>query len=63
MGIKETALASPTTKDRIQNPDDNIQMHQWHGTKVLIGPNQHKKQHTGKYALQQHWHHTTHTKC
>ena len=51
MGAKETALASHTTKDRTQNPDDNIQMHHWHDTKVLAGPNQHKKQHMGQYVI------------
>ena len=30
--------------------DDSIQMHHWHGTKVLTGPNQLKKQHMGQYA-------------
>ena len=43
MGTKETVLASNTTKDRTQNPDDNIQMHHWHSTKVLTGPNQQKR--------------------
>ena len=43
MGTKESTQVSHTTKDKIQNPDNNIQVHHWHGTKVLIGPNQHKK--------------------
>ena len=63
MGTKETALASHTTKDRTQNPDDNIQMHHWHSTKVLTGPNQLKKQHMGKYVIKQHWDYAEHTKC
>ena len=51
MGTKEIMLASHTTKDSIQDPDDNIHMHHQHGTKVLTGPNQHKKQDMGQYAL------------
>ena len=51
MGTKETALATHTTKARTQNPDDNIQMHQQLGTKVLTGPYQLKKQHKGQYAI------------
>ena len=62
MGTKETAVPSHTVRDRTQNPHDNIQMHHGHGTKVLTGSNEHKKQHTGQYVIQQHWHHATHTK-
>ena len=51
MGVKETALASHTTKDRTKNPDDNVQMHHQHITKVLTGPNQLKKQHMGQNAM------------
>ena len=51
MGTKKTTLAANTAKDRIQDPDDNIQMHHWCGIKVLTGPHQHKKQHMGQYAL------------
>ena len=53
MAAKETALASHTTKDRTQNPGDNIQMHHWYSTKVLTGPNQHKRQHIRQYVIQQ----------
>ena len=42
MGTKETTLASYTTKDRTQKPDDNIKMNHWHCTEVPMGPNKHK---------------------
>ena len=50
MVTKETTLASHTAKDRTQDPDDNIPMHHQHGTQVLAGHNQHKKQYMGQYV-------------